>query len=120
MNVADDGLGELDGIRIFFIMVWTEWTDIGNLALCGVPLTKKCKNDESPTPEVDDDLDDYDESLEWKLMLMGYGCGLVFGLSMAYIFFTTLKPKWFVAFVKRVEQKLIRRYKKNSFEFLSY
>lgn len=31
---------------------------LGNLALCGVPLTKKCRDDELPTREADEDVDD--------------------------------------------------------------
>ncbi|KAK1377658.1 receptor like protein 30-like [Heracleum sosnowskyi] len=76
---------------------------IGNLALCGVPLTKKCRFDESPTRKVDDGLNDEDERFQWKIMLMGYGCGLIFGLSTGYIFSTTFKPEWFMMFFKRAK-----------------
>ncbi|MBA0606435.1 hypothetical protein Godav_018891, partial [Gossypium davidsonii] len=31
----------------------------------------------------------------WKLVMMGYGCGVVLGLSTGYIVFTTGRPWWF-------------------------
>ncbi|XP_063947321.1 receptor-like protein 9DC3 [Daucus carota subsp. sativus] len=80
---------------------------LGNLALCGFPLTKKCRYDELPKPEVDDDNDD--DWFDWKMMLMGYGSGLAGGLSMGYIVFTTGKPWRFVMFVEKAQQRLIRR-----------
>ncbi|MBA0673667.1 hypothetical protein Goklo_029139, partial [Gossypium klotzschianum] len=30
----------------------------------------------------------------WKIAMMGYGCGTVLGISMAYIVFTTGIPQW--------------------------
>ncbi|KAK1370771.1 MDIS1-interacting receptor like kinase 1-like [Heracleum sosnowskyi] len=80
-----------------------------NLALCGVPLTKKCIHDELPTREVDDvDVNWFN----WKMILLGHGIGFVCGLSMGYIVFTTLKPLRFVIFIERAQQKLIRRTRK--------
>ena len=82
---------------------------MGNAALCGVPLMKKCGNDESLISEVIDD--DDEDWFAWELMLMGYGCGLVCGLSTGYIVFTTSKPKRFVIFVEGAQQRLIKRTK---------
>ena len=81
---------------------------LGNSALCGVPLTKKCRDDGVPTPVITDD-----EEEDWfdpKTILIGYAGGLVCGLSTGYIVFTTLKPIRFVIFIERAQQKLIRRY----------
>ena len=78
---------------------------LGNLGLSRVPLTKKNRDDELPTPEVDDD----DDWFDWKMILIGYGSGLVVGLSTGYIMFTTGKPWRFVKFVEKAQQKLIRR-----------
>ncbi|TYH86636.1 hypothetical protein ES332_D01G058100v1 [Gossypium tomentosum] len=50
----------------------------GNLGLCGFPLSKKCGN--SAIPFI------------WELVMMGYGCGVVLGLSTGYIVFTTGRP----------------------------
>lgn len=85
---------------------------MGNLDLCGVPLTKKCKDDELPAQEVDDDVDV--DWFDWKMFLIGYESGLVCGLSTGYIVFTIFKPQRFVIFIERAQQKLIRRCMKNS------
>lgn len=82
---------------------------LGNMALCGVPLTQKCGYDELPTQEVNDD-----NWFDWKIILMGYGSGLVCGLSTGYIVFKTGKPWWFVILIERAQQKLIRRWTKST------
>ncbi|TYH46681.1 hypothetical protein ES332_D11G355200v1 [Gossypium tomentosum] len=81
---------------------------MGNLDLCGLPLSKNCGTDEE-TPTIFDRDDDGDE-LNWKFsILMGYGCGLVLGMSMAYIVFTTGKPWWLIRIVERVQQRFSKR-----------
>ncbi|WOG94936.1 hypothetical protein DCAR_0314233 [Daucus carota subsp. sativus] len=93
----------------------------GNLALCGFPLTEKCKKDEPPTLQVEDEDDDDDDQdwFSWKIMVSGYFCGLVCGLSSGYIAFTTGKPRRIVIFIEGAQQKFIRRYMKIS-ESLSF
>ncbi|XVF78826.1 hypothetical protein PTKIN_Ptkin14bG0168200 [Pterospermum kingtungense] len=75
----------------------------GNLRLCGSPLSKKCNNDEGPKPSSPKFKQDEDSGIAfiWKLAMMGYGCGLVPGLSTGYIVFTTGRPWWFVRMVER-------------------
>ncbi|KAB2006256.1 hypothetical protein ES319_D11G331400v1 [Gossypium barbadense] len=81
---------------------------MGNLDLCGLPLSKNCGTDEETPAKFDRD-DDGDE-LNWKFsILMGYGCGLVLGMSMAYIVFTTGKPWWLIRIVERVRQRFAKR-----------
>ncbi|XWS10618.1 hypothetical protein CRYUN_Cryun38cG0012300 [Craigia yunnanensis] len=79
----------------------------GNLGLCGFPLSKACDQDlESPPTKFDDTR----RELNWKFsILMGYGCGLVFGLSMGYIVFTTGKPWWCIQIIERVQPKYVGR-----------
>ncbi|KAK1388058.1 receptor like protein 30-like [Heracleum sosnowskyi] len=79
---------------------------LGNLALCGFPMTKKCRNDEKKTREVDDV--DNEDWFKWKIIVMGYGAGLVCGLSRGYIVFTTRKPWRCVKFLEGAQQKLIK------------
>ncbi|XVF78272.1 hypothetical protein PTKIN_Ptkin14bG0118300 [Pterospermum kingtungense] len=84
----------------------------GNLGLCGFPLSTSCSNNGKlkPTPTEDQLI----RGFNWKTaMLMGYGCGLVFGLSMGYIIFTTGKPWLFVRVVERVEKKYAKRENSN-------
>ncbi|KAK9017214.1 hypothetical protein V6N11_079696 [Hibiscus sabdariffa] len=79
---------------------------IGNLGLCGLLLSKSCDNDEETPTKVDPD----DDGLNWKFsILMGYGCGLVLGLSMGYMVFTAGKPWWFIRMFERVQQRFVKR-----------
>ncbi|XP_039053349.1 receptor-like protein 9DC3 [Hibiscus syriacus] len=81
---------------------------IGNLGLCGLPLSKSCDNDEGTPAKFD--RDDDDDGLNWKFsILMGYGCGLVLGLSMGYIVFATGKPWWFIKIYVRVQKRIAKK-----------
>lgn len=83
---------------------------IGNVGLCGFPLTKQCGKDDPPelVPTTSSRFD-------WKVAKMGYGSGLVIGLSIGYMFFSTGRPLWFVnmfernQFKKKVRTRPIRR-----------
>ncbi|KAE8702186.1 putative Leucine-rich repeat protein kinase family protein [Hibiscus syriacus] len=82
----------------------------GNSGLCGFPLSKKCGNDvgsESPPSTIAEDHES-ETALFWSITAMGYGCGLVFGLSMGYVFFTTGRPRWLAKMIKRNPQKRSR------------
>ncbi|GLU15255.1 hypothetical protein SLE2022_317610 [Rubroshorea leprosula] len=85
---------------------------IGNSGLCGFPLTKKCHNEEKPgaSPSKFDEEDDSAALFEWKFALAGYGCGLVLGLSLGHIVFTTGKPWWVVKKVEKYQQKFVGRW----------
>ncbi|MBA0754152.1 hypothetical protein Gogos_020671, partial [Gossypium gossypioides] len=67
---------------------------IGNLGLCGFPLSKECNNDERPEAVQDEEGNGNGIAFIWKVAMMGYGCGMILGISMAYIVFTTGKPRW--------------------------
>ncbi|KAK8506352.1 hypothetical protein V6N12_034088 [Hibiscus sabdariffa] len=78
---------------------------IDNLGLCGLPLSKQCDNHgvaEPPEPLVAEHEGSEVVSF-WKVVMMGYGTGVVLGLSLGYIVFTTGRPWWLV---KRVERDL--------------
>ncbi|XVE53129.1 hypothetical protein DITRI_Ditri02bG0179600 [Diplodiscus trichospermus] len=79
----------------------------GNLGLCGLPLSKQCVNQEGPNPPASKFKEDEGSRIAfiWKLVMMGYGCGLVLGLSTGYIVFTTGRPWWFVRMVERDLQR---------------
>ncbi|XP_039057714.1 receptor-like protein 9DC3 [Hibiscus syriacus] len=86
---------------------------IGNLGLCGLPLSKSCDNDEKIP--VGFDREDDDDGLNWKFsIIMGYGCGLVLGLGMGYIAFTTGRPWWFVRTYERVRERFAKKVKKRT------
>ncbi|GKV44520.1 hypothetical protein SLEP1_g51696 [Rubroshorea leprosula] len=74
----------------------------GNLGLCGFPLSKSCDGiGTSPSS-----FQEKDElwRFGWRVVVLGYGCGVVFGLLMGYLVFRTGKPKWFVSFDGRSSQ----------------
>ncbi|ESR55499.1 hypothetical protein CICLE_v10023607mg, partial [Citrus x clementina] len=66
---------------------------IGNIHLCGEPWTE----DESTS------------WFDWKMAKMGYASGLVIGLSIGYMVFSTGKPQWLVMMVEGDQQKKDRR-----------
>ncbi|GAB4841841.1 hypothetical protein Ancab_039274 [Ancistrocladus abbreviatus] len=51
---------------------------LGNPGLCGLPLSRKCGEDEAPpTPQLPaQDHPPSADMQEWEIVLMGYGCGL--------------------------------------------
>ncbi|GLT40070.1 hypothetical protein SLA2020_142280 [Shorea laevis] len=67
----------------------------GNLRLCGIPLSKSCDGIRTPPSSFQEK----DElwRFGWRVVVLGYGCGVVFGLLMGYLVFRTGKPKWFVS-----------------------
>ncbi|KAL7249438.1 hypothetical protein ACSBR1_011599 [Camellia fascicularis] len=88
----------------------------GNWDLCGFPLSRKCKELQPlpPLPTLHQDKNS-DRSIEfsWKVIVMGYGCGFVFGMVIGYLMFVTRKPEWLM---KTVEGK---QYKKQLPELIS-
>ncbi|KAL5828304.1 hypothetical protein ACOSQ4_020101 [Xanthoceras sorbifolium] len=82
---------------------------IGNLALCGFPLSEKCGTGEAPEPTIFDEEDNSASWFDWKMCMMGYGSGVVIGLSMGYIVFSTGKPEWFVSMVERKQSRKVKR-----------
>ncbi|XVF78873.1 hypothetical protein PTKIN_Ptkin14bG0172300 [Pterospermum kingtungense] len=80
----------------------------GNLGLCGFPLSKRCGPDETLEPPIFHEESDSAFGLDWKFVLMGYGCGMVFGFSAGYIMLTLQKPKWLVQRVQQFGNKLLR------------
>ncbi|XP_017979777.1 PREDICTED: leucine-rich repeat receptor protein kinase EMS1-like [Theobroma cacao] len=88
----------------------------GNLGLCGFPLSKQCGNNEEPKPPVPMLKEDEGSEIAfiWKVVMMGYGCGVVLGLSMGYILFTTGRPWWFVRMVERDWQNNVTKWIRRS------
>ncbi|KAL6347329.1 hypothetical protein AAG906_016771 [Vitis piasezkii] len=85
----------------------------GNSELCGFPLSKKCIADETPEPSKEEDAE-FENKFDWKFMLVGYGCGLVYGLSLGGIIFLIGKPKWFVSIIEENIHKKIKRCKRST------
>ncbi|KAM4080578.1 hypothetical protein ACJW30_11G028100 [Castanea mollissima] len=74
-----------------------------NLGLCGFPMTKACGNDEGqqppPSSTIQEDDFEFENGFHWKVVLLGYGCGFMFGLGLGYLVFSSGKPKWLVNIV---------------------
>ncbi|GLT79556.1 hypothetical protein SLA2020_510390 [Shorea laevis] len=67
----------------------------GNLGLCGFPLSKSCDGI-GTLPSSFQEKDEW-WRFGWRVVVLGYGSGVAFGLLMGYHVFRTGKPKWFVA-----------------------
>ncbi|OMP07782.1 hypothetical protein COLO4_07053 [Corchorus olitorius] len=70
----------------------------GNSGLCGFPLSKLCHEIEEqnrPPPASSEPILEFG----WKVVLMGYGCGLILGAIGGCLVFQTRKPKWVVNLV---------------------
>ncbi|XP_049395591.1 receptor-like protein Cf-9 homolog [Solanum stenotomum] len=89
----------------------------GNDGLRGLPLSKDCGGDEG-VPQVTtqvglDEGEEVDSAIiSWQAVLMGYGCGLVIGLSIIYIMLSTQYPAWFSRMDVELEHKILTRMKK--------
>ena len=61
----------------------------GNPRLCGSPLTKKCKNSEVSllSPSTPEEIQDLVSPFQfgWKIVLIGYGFGLVVGVTIGHV-----------------------------------
>ncbi|XVF70327.1 hypothetical protein PTKIN_Ptkin11bG0153000 [Pterospermum kingtungense] len=72
----------------------------GNSRLCGYPMSEKCGNPEilPLTPEEDDGIGSV-LKLGWKIVLTGYGGGLIIGISLGCNF-NTKKHDWLMKFFR--------------------
>ncbi|KAL4308410.1 hypothetical protein GQ457_01G003540 [Hibiscus cannabinus] len=86
----------------------------GNSGLCGFPVSKGCGHSVQPPATFDEQEADFDSTFEWdwKFVMMGYGCGMVFGFSAGYIMMTIRRPKWLVGMIQRAGNKVVRRFNK--------
>ncbi|XP_044467782.1 receptor-like protein Cf-9 homolog [Mangifera indica] len=82
----------------------------GNLALCGFPLSNTCETyDETPRPLSKSDDGESSNSFGWKAVLIGYGCGMVLGVMLGYLVFSTGKPQWVIRIVEGRQRRKGRR-----------
>ncbi|XP_070016602.1 receptor-like protein Cf-9 homolog [Nicotiana sylvestris] len=91
----------------------------GNDRLHGFPISKGCGKDRvSETNNTVSMLDDQESTSEflndfWKTVLMGYGSGLIIGLSIVYFMLSARTPNWLSWIVEELEHKItVRRQKK--------
>ncbi|PHT56142.1 hypothetical protein CQW23_04628 [Capsicum baccatum] len=87
----------------------------GNDGLRGLPLSKDCGGDDGvPQATTAVELDDEEERelISWQAVLIGFGCGLVIGLSIIYIMLSTQCPVWFSRMVAKFEHIIDTRMKR--------
>ncbi|XP_047952631.1 receptor-like protein 9DC3 [Salvia hispanica] len=76
---------------------------VGNVGLCGFPLTQNCgrgdKKQLFPQEEGDDD-DAYVfvNGFGWQSVVTGYGCGFVVGIGIGYMVIRSGRPRWLLEF----------------------
>nr|CAA05266.1 Hcr9-4B [Solanum habrochaites] len=88
----------------------------GNDGLRGFPLSKLCGSDDQVTTPAELDQEDEEEDspmISWQGVLVGYGCGLVIGLSVIYIMWSTQCPAWFSRMDLKLERIITTRMKKH-------
>lgn len=71
---------------------------VGNVGLCGAPLTKRCERIDEKPQEGDegDDESSFVNGFGWEAIVLGYGCGFVIGVFWGYLILRYERPKWFV------------------------
>ncbi|PKI35136.1 hypothetical protein CRG98_044487 [Punica granatum] len=88
----------------------------GNPGLCGPPLPKPCTEGHRQEPPLaSQNEEDAEHWIDWTLVLLGYGCGTVIGLSMGYIFIQIRRPPaWLVNMVERSRIRTASKPRKSS------
>ncbi|XP_031374125.1 receptor-like protein Cf-9 homolog [Punica granatum] len=89
----------------------------GNPRLCGHPLPKECGNDprQTHTPALHEEEEtECSNSIQWRVVLMGYGCGLSIGISTCYIMLETRRPRWLTRMVERKRARKTNGPKRNA------
>ncbi|XP_050247089.1 receptor-like protein 7 isoform X2 [Quercus robur] len=90
-----------------------------NSGLCGFPLSRTCNIEtKKPTPSTlqkEDNLEP-ENGFGWQAVLIGYGCGVIFGTLMGYLMFKFGKPKWIVRMVILEQHIMLRRLKNNAYK----
>ncbi|KAK4733342.1 hypothetical protein R3W88_007603 [Solanum pinnatisectum] len=91
----------------------------GNDELRGFPISKDCGGrghghvPQSTTPSaLDDQEEDSGFEISWEAVLMGYGCGLIIGISIIYIMSSIRKPIQLFRMIAEWEHKVITMRKK--------
>ncbi|OWM67591.1 putative receptor like protein 25 [Punica granatum] len=88
----------------------------GNPGLCGHPLPNACGTD---TVEQSPSKLTFPEEaavhwIEWRAVLMGYGCGLALGISAGYIMLDTGRTRWLVRMIEKNIHRMTNKKKRNT------
>ncbi|RVW67858.1 Receptor-like protein 12 [Vitis vinifera] len=80
----------------------------GNSGLCGSPLSRACGSSKASPPTSSSSKQGSTSEFDWKFVLMGYGSGLVIGVSIGYCL-TSWKHEWFVKTFGKQPKKLTKK-----------
>ncbi|XP_047179000.1 putative receptor like protein 25, partial [Vigna umbellata] len=83
---------------------------VGNPLLCGFPLSRSCKGNKERSR--DSTFDKEESGFGWKAVVIGYGCGMIFGIILGYNVFLTGKPQWLARLVEIVFNMRLPRTRK--------
>ncbi|XP_062081214.1 receptor like protein 22-like [Humulus lupulus] len=80
-------VNELDGLipRSRQFDTFTNDSYKKNLGLCGFPISESCNETTTHQFQQEDD-EEHVNGFDWKIVLMGFGSGMVIGISMGYMF----------------------------------
>ncbi|KAI8570773.1 hypothetical protein RHMOL_Rhmol01G0062900 [Rhododendron molle] len=86
---------------------------VGNSGLCGLPLSKECEDNNrtkvQPAVLEQEEDDSAIDAFFWKIVVIGYGCGMTLGLFLGSLMFLIGRPKFFVRLAEReMPKKVIR------------
>ncbi|WVY91785.1 hypothetical protein V8G54_037299 [Vigna mungo] len=82
---------------------------IGNSGLCGFLLSKNCKNTEQQSPSSTSFWREERFEFGWKAVVIGYGCGIIFGIGLGIFVLFIGKPEWLVKMVGGGLRKKMKR-----------
>ncbi|XP_047172337.1 putative receptor like protein 25, partial [Vigna umbellata] len=73
---------------------------VGNPMLCGFPLSKSCNEDKERPPCST--LDKEESGFGWNVIVVGYACGMIFGIILGCNVFFVGKLEWLARLVEVV------------------
>ncbi|KAL1074448.1 hypothetical protein V6Z11_D11G290400 [Gossypium hirsutum] len=79
----------------------------GNLGMCGKPLLKECSNISGGLPLPSSTFSE-EYGLDWKVVVLDYGCGFLFGAVIGYVVIKR-KPHWFAKAFSKFSTRRRRR-----------
>ncbi|XP_056173220.1 receptor-like protein 33 [Syzygium oleosum] len=90
---------------------------VGNPKLCGFPLPGTCANNSRKIPPITilkENDTEHGGRFEWRAILMGYGCGIVAGVSLGYIVLESRKFEWLGGLVERKGANMRKKCRRNA------
>ncbi|XP_042065433.1 receptor-like protein 9DC3 [Salvia splendens] len=72
---------------------------VGNVGLCGFPLTKHCERIDEKSILSQDDDDEFIDGFGWQCVVMGYGTGFVVGIGIGYMIIRSGRPRLLGEFI---------------------